>query len=53
VAELVLTRLFSSDERRGRQRKRNRGGTEKRSQKGSDATYVIDHMLGWMIVVVL
>src|SRR5215210_3524591 len=53
VAQLMLTRLCSSDERRGRQRKRNRAGTEKRSQKGSHATYVIDHTLGWMIVVVL
>jgi len=53
VAELMRTRLWSSDERRGRQQKRNRGGAEKRSQKCADATYVIDHTLGWMIVVVL
>src|SRR5215208_5032337 len=45
----MLACLWSSDERRCRQRERNRGRAEKRSQKGADATYVIDHTLGWMI----
>src|SRR5215213_11191661 len=49
----MLTCVWSSDERRYRQRKRNRGRAEKRSQKYTDATYVIDHTLGWMIAVVL
>src|SRR5215210_172504 len=49
----MLARVWSGDERRGRQRKRNRGRAEKRSQKGTDATHVIDHTLGWMIALVL